>query len=62
MPLSAGTTGGITGFWNGPVAATTFLASITPSLVLAMKPEPSGLRLSDRTSTPQRIGASICLA
>ena len=42
IPASGGTTAGMIGRWNGPVAATTLLASITPSDVSARKPEPIG--------------------
>ena len=40
-PALAGTTAGMMGRWNGPVATTTLVASITPSEVSAAKPEPS---------------------
>ena len=42
---------------NRVVAATTRLASITPSLVCTVKPGRPTLRTTDSTSTPVRIGA-----
>jgi hypothetical protein len=48
--------------WNGPVAATTLVASIAPAEVSAWKPVPSGLRCSAVTATPQRIGAAMWAA
>ncbi len=53
--------GGMIGFWNGPVAATTLSASKAPALVATSKPPP-GFALTARTSTPVRIGASIAVA
>ena len=58
MPASSGTTAGMIGFWNGPVAATTSLRLDHAGAVSARK-RPSGLRVSAVTSTPQRIGASM---
>src|SRR5579862_1171327 len=47
------------GRWKGPVATTTFAASIAPAEVSARKPLPSALLRSAVTSTPQRMGALI---
>jgi hypothetical protein len=44
------------------VAATTFLASISPADVFAWKPPPSAFFSNVATATPQRIGALICSA
>ena len=54
--------GGITGRWKGPVAATIFSASSLPSDVSISKPRAALFRLTDFTSTPHRMGASICFA
>ena len=48
----------ITGRWNGPVAATTRLASMVPAEVSTVKPGRPTLRTTFLTSTPVRIGAS----
>src|SRR5256885_14883392 len=56
---AAGAIGGITGTWNGPVAAITLRASITPSDVCTVKPGRPWLRVTRLTSTPVRTGALI---
>ena len=58
----SGTTGGIAGFWNGPVAATTYLASISPSEVTTLNPAFVEFLVTDLTSTPVLIGALNFLA
>ncbi len=60
-PGTSGTSGGMTGFWNGPVAATTARAAIAPALVSARK-RPSSCRVTEVTSTPQRTGIRIFAA
>ena len=72
MPGSV-TTVGITGFWNGPVATTTFFASITPPAVVAtlhavvskalatpdMQARLSKMGAELRPGTPAQFGAFI---
>ena len=55
----AGMIGGITGFWNGPVAATTKRVSRRPSEVCTVKPGRPPFLRTEVTSTPQRTGAAI---
>ncbi|MNO09329.1 hypothetical protein D3C81_2324190 [compost metagenome] len=57
MPGTSVAIGGITGRWKGPVATTTWLASITPSEVSTVKPGRPLLRSTFCTSTPVRTGA-----